>query len=201
MKLNINRFSESFTMNTEAIQDIINQLIQIGDSCVDELTEIVSIVSEINGTELLGSATETINQILAAINTFTGEKFSPAFTGLSNALTTVVAMVSDLETDYGSMISGWAEDMKSAMNMVNEGLNSTVEKGSYSGGQYITDMSNSGRAIVKETATMIKNTGDYFKSLTGKSVVESAVGAFNNIISFASNGGGHFMNLISGIMR
>lgn len=201
MNMDIQRFAgTTFELTPEQIEDAITKLTSLGDQIVDILKEITGIISQVNGTQLLGSATQIIDQITGAIDSFTGNQFHNSITGFTSILQGLLEAVSSLEMDYGSMIDGWANDMKSTMSLIQDGLFNPVEKGSYSAGSYISDMSASAKVIMKEAGSMIANTGKAYSSLTGQSIVQTAVGAFNSIMNFGSTGGSAVKGLLSRIM-
>lgn len=187
MKLNIQLFAgETQKVNTDELNAVANEI----QKNVEEMTTLIKEISEevmslqsegAYDSEAGKKLQEALNKVKEFINGYSDDAQS-----FGTYLKQVAEKYGITDASISKEISAWADTVQAAIATISGGLNSTVEKGSYSVGSYFTDMSASTRNIVGEVATMIGKTGDIYKSVTG----ETAMGTIQKLFSWGKTAAG-----------
>lgn len=180
MKLDIQFFTdETQTVNTSQLSSLATQIQDVAAALTDWWNEFKKDVNDVDNQE--GFSTDSGSSYSQSVSAVEGEiaDLIDVVAGLGKNLVTTVSTYEEVNTQVTAAIDDWSSTFKNAIQSVIGGLNSTVEKGSYPVGTYLSDMSNSTRTIVNEVAGMVQKTGDAYKSLTGQSVVGTVKTVFD----------------------
>lgn len=199
MKLDIQMFNDgTHTVNTTALSDLAQQVQDVAAAIAAVWGEIKQNTNEVDTQE--GFNTDSSASYAESVAALEGEfnDLIDVVAGLASQLVTTVTTYEDIDMQVQTAITDWSSTFKSAVQKVIGGLNSTVPKGSYSVGSYLSDMSQSTRNIVGEVATMIQNTGNAYTSLTGQSVVGTVKTVFDWIKNDGASIASSFVKSIFG---
>ncbi len=210
LELDIQLFSDATSVDTSALTEEEKNMQDAAASLNEELEGAKQDISSLENDQALQSvAGDAIQKVFNYISPKLGE-FQTVVSDLGTFLSFVVSTYEFSDEEMKKEFDAWSETITGVVNNVKSGLNSTVSQGSYTTTQYVSDMSQSTRNIVKEVGGMIQKTGDLYTSATGKTVLTSvkdfgqaAVGTISTLFNSLGNGsfgsiGTSFVNSLLG---
>lgn len=210
LELDIQLFSDATSVDTSALTEEEKNMQDAAASLNEELEGAKQDISSLENDQALQSvAGDAIQKVFNYISPKLGE-FQTVVSDLGTFLSFVVSTYEFSDEEMKKEFDEWSKTITGVVNNVKSGLNSTVPQGSYTTTQYVSEMSQSTRNIVKEVGGMIQKTGNLYTSATGKTVLTSvkdfgqaAVGTISTLFNSLGNGsfgsiGTSFVNSLLG---
>ena len=195
MKLNIQLFSDQKKVNLTVLNDSSTEIKKIATSIMEVFNVFLNGCKDIDTYKAYYDYEYQFENAIKELQPgFT--EIEETFNALANQLVNVANSYSEMDAQIKNEFDKWITTIKESINKFKGGLNSTTAKGSYSFSSYLTDVSSSTRNIVGEVATIAQNTGNFYTSVTGKTVLQTveevsnaAIGSIGTLFGATGNSG------------
>lgn len=205
LELNIQLFGET-TVDAERLTDANTTINKVASQVEDSFGKIQNVIKTLQTDESFQSTAGTaINSAFTTIAPYF-RQFQTNVVDLGKFISYVVTTFSVSDEEMKNEYEAWSETIKSVVSNVKSGFTGVAT--GYTTGQYISDLSSSARNIVKETTSMVANTGKLYSSATGKSVLTSikdfgdaTVGTFKTLFGFIGKNNSIARSFVNAVIK
>ncbi len=189
--------------NTESLNSIAQELISLGSSM---LTDLQSIISELQGIQIQGDTQEVISSALTQLNSIVNEVTFPDVLGKSllniiQSFTEVDSNVQSLFSDWGGILSTVTSSLATA---ISGGYAAVTANEGYAGAPLLNYFKDTTTTLSRTATELLSSTNKLVFSYTGNSIstnisnlARSAIGTFSTLLSGIGSNGSSIGGLLS----